>query len=125
MRQSRKYLILIIIYIFTILGTFYFSRVYSNSSSYYESDVGILDITGSYDAMYYNILNYASENDYFVVYISSEDYSGDYLFINADKVSYSDLNRLFESFGVSIGKLPVYVTFKNGRVINVSSEVVE
>ena len=84
MRLGRNYLILCVIYIFTILGVFYFSRIYSNSSHYYKSDVGILDITSSkYDVLFTNVLNYASENDSFTIYVSSGDsYTGNDLYIN-------------------------------------------
>ena len=128
MRQGRNYLILIVIYVFTILGVFYFSRVYSNSFGYSSFDLGSYDITGSYDAMYSNIYNYSSENDEFVILVSDVDsYSDNYLFINADKVSFNDLNKLIVAFGGSSVdfRVPLFISFKNGRIVNVSFEVIE
>lgn len=143
--KSKNYILLFVIYILTILCVLYFCKIYHNSSSLkgVSIDDYVLDVTGnSYDELYNNILNFSKENDNFIIYISSykqdsssfEDVFIDVitekglknkiLFINSDSLSnYDYVNKLIDSLDgiVPISKkyLPVFVSVKNQKVINI------
>ena len=146
--KSKKYLLLTFIYVFTILLTIYFCRIYKNSiTNVDDSSIGnlITDVTGSsYDMLYNNISNYNKENHNYVIYVASYKYFDlsnfenkfrkviidnnvkSVIYINADELKkYEYLNRLISDFSdsdfssVNISDLPVFIYFKNEKIVNI------
>lgn len=131
----KNYLILIVVYVFTVGVVFYFSKVYVNSVNNVNSDSKVsdtfLDVTSSkYDVLYKNIVNYASENPDFVIYVSSkrdlDNIDGKVLFIDVDGLSkFNDLNRLLVDFGsskISEKDLPVFIVFRDGLIVDITRD---
>ena len=122
MKLGNNYLVLLIVYFFTIVLVFYCSSVYKNSLSVSNSDF-YNDVTSSrYDVLYNNIYNYSLEHSDFKIYVSNdyEVIDDEILFLNSDKVSSKNLNKLFSDFGYSYninkGSVPFYIIFKDGRI---------
>ncbi len=122
MKLGNNYLVLLIVYFFTIVLVFYCSSVYKNSLSVSNSDF-YNDVTSSrYDVLYNNIYNYSLEHSDFKIYVSNdyEVVDDEILFLNSDKVSSKNLNKLFSDFGYSYninkGSVPFYIIFKDGRI---------
>ena len=122
MKLGNNYLVLLIVYFFTIVLVFYCSSVYKNSLSVSNSDF-YNDVTSSrYDVLYNNIYNYSLEHSDFKIYVSNdyEVVDDEILFLNSDKVSSKNLNKLFSDFGYSYninkGSVPFYIVFKDGRI---------
>lgn len=122
MKLGNNYLVLLIVYFFTIVLVFYCSSVYKNSLSVSNSDF-YNDVTSSrYDVLYNNIYNYSLEHSDFKIYVSNdyEVIDDEILFLNSDKVSSKNLNKLFSDFGYSYninkGSVPFYIVFKDGRI---------
>lgn len=117
----KKYIILFVVYVLTIGVVFYWSSIYKKSLSNLSTDT-INDVTSSrYDVLYNNIYNYSLENDDFMIYVSNNyKISDKYLFINSDKISSKNLNRLIYDFGynynISKDSVPFYIVFKNGKI---------
>ena len=147
--KSKNYILLFVIYIFTILCVLYFCKIYRNSSSLRGASIDsyVLDVTGSsYDELYNNILNFSEENNSFVIYISSykkdcssfenmlvniikeSNLKNKILFINSDDLlSFNYVNKLIDSFSedsdVSFGELPIFVIIKDGNVFSIVSVI--
>lgn len=144
--KLKKYIILLVIYILTILGVLYLCKIYSNSSSVKSALVSdyALEITDSdYDKIYNNILNFSEENDDFIIYVSSYNNSDSFeksfinaineknlknkvLFINSNNLSsFKHVNNLINDFGgktnVSKNDLPIFVVIKDKKVLSVKS----
>ena len=117
----RKYIILIVIYSLTIGVVLYWSSLYKKSLTNVSSEY-INDITSSrYDILYDNIYNYSLENNEFMIYVSNNYKNSDeFLFIDSDKISSKNLNRLISDFGynynISKDSVPFYIVFKNGKI---------
>lgn len=122
MKLGKNYIILLVVYLFTIGAVLYFSSVYRNTLKVNESEL-FNDITSSrYDVLYSNVYNYSLEHSDFKIYVS-EKYSVDdseVLFLNSDFVSSKNLNRLIFDFGYSYninkGSVPFYIVFKDGKI---------
>ena len=122
MKLDKKTIILIIVYLFTILVVLYLSDVYKNSlktnnSTFYN------DITSSkYNIIYDNVYNYSLEHSEFKIYVSDKYVINDNedLFLNSEKISSKNLNRLIFDFGYSFninkGSVPFYIVFKDGKI---------
>ena len=122
MKLDKKTIILIVIYLFTILVVLYLSDVYKNSlktnnSTFYN------DITSSkYNIIYDNVYNYSLEHSEFKIYVSDKYVINDneHLFLNSEKISSKNLNRLIFDFGYSFninkGSVPFYIVFKDGKI---------
>ena len=122
MKLDKKTIILIVIYLFTILVVLYLSDVYKNSlktnnSTFYN------DITSSkYNIIYDNVYNYSLEHPDFRIYVSDRYVvsNNEDLFLNSEKVSSKNLNRLIFDFGYSFninkGSVPFYIVFKDGKI---------
>ena len=121
--KYRNYLLLLIIYISTIGFVFYCSDVYKNSLNNID-DYVVNDVTNSkYDILYSNVYNYSLEHSDFSIYVSSK-YNADNkaLFINIDRVSVDNLNKLISDFGYdfSISKNNSYFfNFSDGKIISI------
>lgn len=121
MRLDKKYFVLIFVYLFTVLFVVYISDVYkktindNNSSSFNEL------ISSKYKVLYDNVYNYSLEHSSFKIYVgSSFNASDEVLFIDSDKISSGNLNRLISDFGynynISKDSVPFYIVFKDGRI---------
>ena len=121
--KYRNYLLLLIIYISTIGFVFYCSDVYKNSLNNID-DYVVNDVTNSkYDILYSNVYNYSLEHSDFSIYVSSK-YNADNkaLFINIDRVSVKNMNRLIKDFGYdfSVDKNNSYfLNFSDGKIISI------
>jgi hypothetical protein len=125
--KYRNYFILLIIYIFTICFVFYCSSIYKNSLNNLD-DNNVNDLSSSsYSVLYTNVYSYSLENSDFTIYVSnSYNIEDKYLFIDFDKVSVKDMNRLISDFGYdfSISKNYSYlINFSDGKIISI--EVIE
>ena len=144
--KSRNYIVLIVFYFFTVLCVLYLCQIYSNSKSVgnFYVDYYVIVITDSYfDKMVNNVLNFASEHDQFVIYVSSHRYDGfdsfeerfisvvgkdglrnRVLFIDSDNLSsYDYVNKLIDRLDgvVSISRrdLPIFIIVKNQKVSSI------
>ena len=120
--KCKNYIILVVIYLFSIICVLYLSGVYKNSLKCDESEF-FNDITNSrYDIIYNNVYNYSLEHSDFRVYVSDHNSidDSDVLFINSDKISSKNLNRLISDFGygynINKGSVPFYIVFKDGKI---------
>lgn len=146
--KFKNYIVLYIFYIFTILGVLYLCKIYSNSravSNLLISDYTI-DITdNSYEKILNNILNFSSEHNEFVIYISSykdvdmtsfeesfidvinrSNLKNKILFINSDSLSsFEFINNFICDMGGNISvfrkDLPIFIIVSNRRVLSVKS----
>lgn len=121
--KYRNYLLLLIIYISTIGFVFYCSDVYKNSLNNID-DYVVNDVTNSkYDILYNNVYNYSLEHSDFSIYVSSKyNVDNEDLFINIDRVSVDNLNKLISDFGYdfSISKNNSYFfNFSDGKIISI------
>ena len=121
--KYKNYFILILIYILTIGFVFYCSSVYKNSLDNLDNN-SVNDLSSSnYSVLYTNVYNYSLENSDFIIYVSNSYYKDDkYLFIDFDKVSVKDLNRLISDFGYDYSvsrNNSYYINFSNGKIISI------
>ena len=124
MVKYKNYLVLILIYIFTIVFVFYCSSVYKNSLNNLNDSI-VNDVTSSnYNILYSNVYNYSLEHSDFRIYVSSKfDLDNDdYLFIDVGTVSVKNINRLIKDFGYdfSVNKNNSYfLNFSDGKIISI------
>lgn len=139
--KFKNYILLCVIYVFTILVVLYASRVYTNSvRSISDYPDFVNNITSSsYDDLYNNVYNYSKENPDFIVLVSDEkhlenfdleNFNNEILYINVDGLfSIKNVNKLINDFNYdySISKkdLPVFLVFENGNLVDINSEVSE
>ncbi len=122
MKLDRKYVILVFIYLFTILFVLYVSDVYRKSIKQNESSSFNELVCSKYKVLYDNVYNYSLEHSTFKIYVGSSFSNGDseVLFIDSDKISSSNLNRLISDFGytynINKGSVPFYIVFKDGKI---------
>ena len=113
----KKYFLLFSVYVLTILFVFYCSKIYSNSL-----------IHVNYGIMYNNISNYSIEQEEFFIYVAPSyvNISDSNLFIDSSIVKIRDLNRLVKDFGYSYSfndRFPVFILFKDGKVVDVTYDL--
>ena len=121
--KYKNYIILFVIYIFTIGFVFYCSTVYKKSL--YNSEINVNDVTSSdYNTIFSNVYNYSLEHSSFKIYVSDsvcEDI-GDNLFIDINRIKIGDLNKLISEFGYSYTVHKddsFYIVFNDGRIVDV------
>ena len=79
-------------------------------------------VCSKYKVLYDNVYNYSLEHSSFRIYVGSSfsDSSEEVLFIDSDKISSSNLNRLISDFGysynISKDSVPFYIVFKDGKI---------
>lgn len=122
MVKYKNYIILVVVYLFSIGLTTYLSDVYKKSTESVEPK-SFNEITNSrYDIMYNNVYNYSLEHSDFSIYVSKNkiDDDDDILFIDSDKISSKNLNRLIFDFGynynISKDSVPFSIVFKDGKI---------
>lgn len=122
MKLDKKNIILIVVYLFSILAVLYLSDVYKNSLKANNSTL-YNDITSSkYNIIYDNVYNYSLEHSDFRIFVSDKYVinNNEDLFLNSEKVSSKNLNRLIFDFGYSFninkGSVPFYIVFKDGKI---------
>ena len=123
--KYKNYIILFLIYVFTICIVFYCSEVYKKSL-YNNKSININDVTNSdYNTIFSNVYNYSLEHASFKIYVSQsvDQDIGDDLFININKVKISDLNKLIVDFGYNYtlykSDISFYIVFNDGRIVDV------
>ena len=148
--KKSNYFVLFLICILTVLFTFYFCKIYSNSLiNVDESSISdiLTDVTGkSYEMLYNNINNYNKESHNYVIYVAS--YKGidmssfenrlrkiivdsnfkNVIYINADELAkYDYINKLINDFSdgsfenVGVNNLPIFIFFKNEKIDHIVS----
>lgn len=124
--MNKKYLLLGVIYIFTILLVFYCSKIYSNSMMNVDSDAYNNVTSSNYDILFNNISNFSKEHHDFVVCVSTSSLgmeSDSILFVDASVLKIRDLNRLVSDFGYSYSfddSFPVFIVFKDDKIIDIT-----
>ena len=122
MKLDKKWFILVLIYLFTILLILYVSDVYRKSVKQSETSSFNELVCSKYKVLYDNVYNYSLEHSTFKIYVSSSfsDSDDEILFIDSDKISSGNLNRLISDFGYSYninkGSVPFYIVFKDGMI---------
>ncbi len=122
MKLDKKWFILVLIYLFTILLILYVSDVYRKSVKQSETSSFNELVCSKYKVLYDNVYNYSLEHSMFKIYVGSSfsDSDDEILFIDSDKISSGNLNRLISDFGYSYninkGSVPFYIVFKDGRI---------
>lgn len=120
----KKFLLLLLVYVFTILVVLYCCKIYKSSNSY-EPLNGYNDVTSSnYDILYNNVYSYSLEHSSFKIYFSSKFDSnivGENLFINIDKAKSKNVQRLLNDFGYNykIANSSFCVMFKDSSIVGV------
>lgn len=121
MKLDKKY-ILIIVYLFTVLLVLYLSDVYKKSTMENDSSSYNELVSSKYKVLYDNVYNYSLEHSSFKIYVGPSFSSGseEVLFIDSDKISSSNLNKLIFDFGynynINKGSVPFYIVFKDGKI---------
>ena len=120
--KYKNYIILTVVYLFTVGFTIYLSDVYKKSTESSEPEF-LNEITNSrYDIMYDNVYNYSLEHSDFSIYVANNKSldDDDILFIDSDKISSKNLNRLIFDFGynynISKDSVPFSIVFKDGKI---------
>ncbi len=121
MKLDKKY-ILIVVYLVTVLFVIYISDIYKKSIR--ANDTGLYNelISSKYKILYDNVYNYSLEHSSFKIYVGPSFSSGseEVLFIDSDKISSGNLNRLISDFGysynISKDSVPFYIVFKDGKI---------
>lgn len=121
MKLDKKY-ILIVVYLVTVLFVIYISDIYKKSIR--ANDTGLYNelISSKYKILYDNVYNYSLEHSSFKIYVGTSFSSGseEVLFIDSDKISSGNLNRLISDFGysynISKDSVPFYIVFKDGKI---------
>ena len=121
MKLDKKY-ILIVVYLVTVLFVIYISDIYKKSIR--ANDTGLYNelISSKYRILYDNVYNYSLEHSSFKIYVGTSFSSGseEVLFIDSDKISSGNLNRLISDFGysynISKDSVPFYIVFKDGKI---------
>ena len=122
MKLDKKFIILVSIYAFTILFVLYLSDLYKQSIIQNDSNSFNELICSKYKVLYDNVYNYSLEHSTFKIYVGSlfPDSEEEVLFIDSDKISSGNLNRLISDFGynynISKDSVPFYIVFKNGKI---------
>ena len=122
MKLDKKWFILVLIYLFTILLILYVSDVYRKSVKQSETSSFNELVCSKYKVLYDNVYNYSLEHSTFKIYVGSSfsDSDDEILFIDSDKISSGNLNRLISDFGYSYninkGSVPFYIVFKYGMI---------
>ena len=122
MKLDKKYIVLVLIYIFTVLIVLYVSDVYRKSLNENRSTAFNELVSSKYKVLYDNVYNYSLEHSSFKIYVGSSfsNVSDEVLFIDSDKISSGNLNRLISDFGYSYninkGSVPFYIVFKDGKI---------
>ena len=122
MKLDKKFIILVSIYAFTILFVLYLSDLYKQSIIQNDSNSFNELICSKYKVLYDNVYNYSLEHSTFKIYVGSlfPDSEEEVLFIDSDKISSGNLNRLISDFGynynINKGSVPFYIVFKNGKI---------
>ncbi len=122
MKLDKKWFILVLIYLFTILLILYVSDVYRKSVKQSETSSFNELVCSKYKVLYDNVYNYSLEHSMFKIYVGSSfsDSDDEILFIDSDKISSGNLNRLISDFGYSYninkGSVPFYIVFKDGMI---------
>ena len=147
--KLKNYILLSVFYIFTILLVIYWCVIYKNSSkNISDSNISdyVVDVTGKgYDELYNNISNYNTENNQFIIYVTSHEgnrvasfedafksvisdknLKGKILYIDIDDLKdFEYINRLLEDFGyserISVSSLPIFIVVNNSRVADLKS----
>lgn len=122
MKLDKKYIVLVLIYIFTVLIVLYLSDIYKQSVIENEPSSFNELVSSKYKVLYDTVYNYSLEHSTFKIYVGpsfSED-DDEVLFIDSDKISSNNLNRLISDFGYSYninkGSVPFYIVFKDGKI---------
>ena len=134
MKLDKKYIILTVIYILTILVVIYATFLYKKADVFhYDDKIGmfIIDVS-DYNKLYENIENYAYENDNFVIYYADNideslkkviieyDLSNELLYIDNFNVVKKIIND-FSDEKKSIKKEKCFIHFSHGKIIDITS----
>ena len=143
--KLKNWIVLLVFYVFTILGVLYLCKIYKNSSSVVELSVSdyVLNISDKkYDKIYNNVLNFSNENDEFIIYVSSgndsyfekmfidiineKNLKNKVLFIDSNGLSsFHDIQKLVDSlegnYTVSKKGLPIFIIVRNQKVFSIKS----
>lgn len=129
--MNKRYLLLFVVYIFTVVFVFYCAKIYSNSmDNISEANNVVNDVTSSnYDALYSNIYNYSKENPSFKIYVAFDvdAFDSNVLYIDVNGLKhFSYLERIINDFGydgsISKDDLPFYIEFNDGKIVNISGD---
>ena len=149
--KNKRYIILVLIYVFSITSVLYFSKLYKNSvtnfsdvsESFVFNDVSVSNLNELRDM----VLNYSKETNSFLIYVTSrqnnslksfEDrieklsidssFKAKILYINVDSFkSFDFINKFISEFGedgfsrVKRNDLPILMLFSNGRIVEINS----
>lgn len=122
MKLDKKYIILFVIYLFTALFALYLSDIYKKALKSNDSNSYNELVSSKYKVLYDNVYNYSLEHSSFKIYVgaSFSQEKEEVLFIDSDKISSSNLNRLISDFGynynINKGSVPFYIVFKDGKI---------
>lgn len=120
----KKYLLLFLIYVFTVLIILYFCKIYKSSNSY-EPINGYNDVTSSnYNILYDNVYNYSLEHSSFKIYFSDKydkDIIGENLFIDITRAKSKNVQKLLNDFGYGykIANSSFCVMFEDSSIVSV------
>lgn len=122
MKLDKKVVTLIFIYLFSVLFVLYLAGIYKQSFIENEPSSFNEIVSSKYKILYDTVYNYSLEHSTFKIYVGSS-FSKDedeVLFIDSDKISSNNLNRLISDFGYSYninkGSVPFYIVFKDGTI---------
>lgn len=122
MKLDKKVVTLIFIYLFSVLFVLYLADIYKQSFIENEPSSFNEIVSSKYKILYDTVYNYSLEHSTFKIYVGSS-FSKDedeVLFIDSDKISSNNLNRLISDFGYSYninkGSVPFYIVFKDGTI---------
>ena len=122
MKLDKKLVVLIIIYLFSVLFVLYLSDIYKQSSIEYNTNSFNEIVCSKYKGLYDTVYNYSLEHPTFKIYVGKSFSNGkeEILFIDSDKISGGNLNRLISDFGysynISKDSVPFYIVFKDGKI---------
>ena len=122
MKLDKKLVVLIFIYLFSVLFVLYLSDIYKQSSVEYNTNSFNEIVSSKYKVLYDTVYNYSLEHSTFKIYVGKlfSDSEEEILFIDSDKISGGNLNRLISDFGysynISKDSVPFYIVFKDGKI---------
>jgi hypothetical protein len=146
--KFKNYILLFVIYIFTIFLVIYLCTIYKNSSkNVYSSSISnlVVDVTSKdYDKLFSNIKDYGIENHHFIIYVASynndmssfekvfekviyeKSLKGRILYINSDNLkSFEHINLVLNDLGysgkVKYSSLPLFIVVNGDKIVDVKS----
>ena len=146
--KCKNFILLFVIYIFTVFLVIYLCTIYKNSSkNVYDSSISnlVIDITSKdYDQLLNNIKDYGIENHHFIIYVASykndisyfedifkrviydKNLKGKILYINSDKLSsFEHINLILSELGYSdkikYSSLPLFIVVNGDKISDVMS----